>query len=50
MRTIEINQDQTTDNDIAYYLEEVARLINEGFTSGEGWKITGEEERQEDSE
>lgn len=50
MLTIKIDQDQTCFTDIADYLREVARLAEEGYRSGYGWDITGEEERQEDSE
>lgn len=45
--TLEINKTVHGKEDAALYLEEVAKKIREGFWSGQGWDMEGEENHEE---
>lgn len=44
MLTLVVDKDFDTKSGMCNYLRDVARAIDEGYTSGEGWELTGEEE------
>lgn len=52
MRTIEINEETRTGEEIAEVLDRVAELIREGYTSGyePSWELVGIEEDEETEE
>ena len=49
MRTIEVNEETSTAEEMATALERIAELIREGYTSGHepSWELEGEEEDEE---
>lgn len=48
MRTIIIKQEESTTHDIVLYLEHITHLMAQGYTSGDGWILEGEEEEVEE--
>lgn len=50
MVTIKIHQQEDSANDMAHCLRHIAKLIEEGYTSGCGpsWELEGEDEPEED--
>lgn len=51
MITIEITEKVHTHHDVVLLLEEIQRLINEGFTSGyyPHWELKGDEEVEDNN-
>jgi hypothetical protein len=48
MLSISIPTEFSNKSDLAYALRHIADLIEEGYTSGGDWDLTGEEEESED--
>lgn len=47
MLTIQIDQDEGTTTELEDYLRDVADKVSNGFTSGEGWELTGSDESED---
>lgn len=48
MITIEIYEEFSTDEDLIMCMEEIVRQLKQGYTSGQGWDTSGEEETTEE--
>jgi hypothetical protein len=46
MRNIKLEATLYNDTEIVNELEHIATLVNQGYTSGNGWSIEGEEEKE----
>ena len=49
MLTLKVDQDHTDTTNVAYSLHEIAQLVEQGYTSGEGWSLSGEPESDEEN-